>query len=193
MSSIQFTLTNPGHSTSIMVTSSNGNIFRVTGPFLRGIHRSPVISPHNREAGDLRRHRGHYDVIVMFWYCCSNLRIWIIAFELLLYYFCMLSRLRLIIFFIIHPYFGTAFVLTRILYHCYHVMYDITRELPHGRLSGSYGVNISYMPGNPGKCSSMSYHHWAFVVLLQWRHMSAVVSEMSGNPIVIQRFLQFNN
>ena len=66
MSSIQFTLTNPGHSTSIMVTSSNGNIFRVTGPFWRGIHRSPVISPHNREAGDLRRHRGHYDVIVMF-------------------------------------------------------------------------------------------------------------------------------
>ena len=57
-------------------------------PFVRGIHRSPVNSPHkgqwrgalmflwsapwingwvnNREAGDLRRHRAHYDVIVMF-------------------------------------------------------------------------------------------------------------------------------
>ena len=56
-------------------------------PFVRGIHRSPVNSPHkgqwrgalmfslicvwingwvnNREAGDLRRNRGHYDVIVM--------------------------------------------------------------------------------------------------------------------------------
>ena len=56
-------------------------------PFVRGVHRSPVNSPHkgqwrgafmfslicvwingwvnNREAGDLRRHRGHYDVIVM--------------------------------------------------------------------------------------------------------------------------------
>ena len=56
-------------------------------PFVRGIHRPPVNSPHkgqwrgalmfslicvwingwvnNREAGDLRRHRGHYDVIVM--------------------------------------------------------------------------------------------------------------------------------
>ena len=56
-------------------------------PFVRGIHRSPVNSPHkgqgrralifslncawinywvnNREAGDLRRHRAHYDVIVM--------------------------------------------------------------------------------------------------------------------------------
>ena len=56
-------------------------------PFMRGIHRSPVNSPHkgqwrgalmfslicvwingwenNREAGDLRRHRTHYDVIVM--------------------------------------------------------------------------------------------------------------------------------
>ena len=56
-------------------------------PFVRGIHRSPVNSPHkgqwrgalmfslicsritgwvnNREAGDLRRHHAHYDVIVM--------------------------------------------------------------------------------------------------------------------------------
>ena len=57
-------------------------------PFVRGIHRSPVNSLHkgqwrgalmvsliyvwingwvnNREAGDLRRYRAHYDVIVMF-------------------------------------------------------------------------------------------------------------------------------
>ena len=56
-------------------------------PFARGIHRSPVNSPHkgqwrgalmfslnwawingwvkNPEAGDLRRYRAHYDVIVM--------------------------------------------------------------------------------------------------------------------------------
>ena len=56
-------------------------------PFVRGIHRSPVNSPHkgqwrgplmfslicvwvtvwvnNREAGDLRRHRDHFDVVVM--------------------------------------------------------------------------------------------------------------------------------
>ena len=56
-------------------------------PLVRGIHRSPVTSPHkgqwrgalmfswtcawikgwvnNGEAGDLRRHRAHYDVIVM--------------------------------------------------------------------------------------------------------------------------------
>ena len=56
-------------------------------PFVRGIHRSPVNSPHkgqwrgalmfslicvgikdwvnNCEAGDLRRHRANYDVIVM--------------------------------------------------------------------------------------------------------------------------------
>ena len=76
----------PTYSHYIM-TSSNGNIFRVTGPFVRGIHRSPVSSPHkgqwrgglmfslicawinacvnNRGAGDLRRHRTHYDVIVM--------------------------------------------------------------------------------------------------------------------------------
>ena len=58
-------------------------------PFARGIHRSPVNSPHkgqlrealmftlicarinawvnNREAGDLRRYRLHYDVIIMLW------------------------------------------------------------------------------------------------------------------------------
>ena len=58
-------------------------------PFVRRIHRSPVNSPHKgqwrgalmfslicvwmnglvntREAGDLRRHRAHYDVIVMLW------------------------------------------------------------------------------------------------------------------------------
>ena len=56
-------------------------------PFVRGIHRSPINSPHkgqicgalmfslicawihgsvnNRQAGDLRRHRAHYDVTVM--------------------------------------------------------------------------------------------------------------------------------
>ena len=58
-------------------------------PFVWGIHRSPVNSPHkgqwhralmfslicvwingwvnNREAGDLRRHRAHYDVTAMAW------------------------------------------------------------------------------------------------------------------------------
>ena len=58
-------------------------------PFVREIHRSPVNFPHkgqwrgalmfsliyvwindwvnNREAGDLRRQHGHYDVIVMLW------------------------------------------------------------------------------------------------------------------------------
>ena len=61
--------------------------FRRNWPFVRGIHRSPVTSPHkgqwrgalmlslicawvndwvnNREAGDYRRKRVHYDVIVM--------------------------------------------------------------------------------------------------------------------------------
>ena len=66
-------------------------------PFVWGIHRSPVNSPHkgrwrgvlmlslicdwindsvnNHEAGDLRRHRVHYDVIVMtrFVLCCAFL------------------------------------------------------------------------------------------------------------------------
>ena len=64
--------------------------------FVRGIHRSPVTSPNkgqwpgslvfsligawinawvnNREAGDLRRHRAHYDVIVMKKYVCEWLK-----------------------------------------------------------------------------------------------------------------------
>ena len=58
-------------------------------PFVRGIHRSPVNSPHkgkwrgalmsflcawinawvnNRKAADMRRHRAHYDVAVMIYY-----------------------------------------------------------------------------------------------------------------------------
>ena len=69
-----------------MMTSSNGNIFRVTG-HLCGNSPVPVKSPHkgqwrgalmfslycarinvwvnNREADDLRRNRAHYDVNVM--------------------------------------------------------------------------------------------------------------------------------
>ena len=63
-------------------------------PFVRGIDRSPVNSPHkgqwrkalmfslicariygwvnNGEAGDLRRHRGHYDVTVIFMQSTGN-------------------------------------------------------------------------------------------------------------------------
>ena len=65
-------------------------------PFVRGIHRSPVNSPHkgqwrgalmftlicaringwvnNCEAGDLRRYHTHYDVTVMLWpqWTCRN-------------------------------------------------------------------------------------------------------------------------
>ena len=69
-----------------MMTSSNGKFFRVTGPFcgeFTGHRLSPLIKAsdaelwcflwsatwisrwvNNREAGDLRRHRAHYDVIV---------------------------------------------------------------------------------------------------------------------------------
>ena len=71
-----------------MMTSSNGNIFRVTGPLCgeftghRWIPRTKAIDVdlwcfllmcvwindwvNNRGAGDLRRNRGHYDVTVMF-------------------------------------------------------------------------------------------------------------------------------
>ena len=73
-----------------MMTLSSGNIFRVTGPFcgeFTGPGEFPAQRPvtrsfdvfvdlrlrisdwvNNREAGDLRGLRGHYDVIVM---CCD--------------------------------------------------------------------------------------------------------------------------
>ena len=69
-------------STLLMMTSSNGNIFRVTGPLcgeFTGPGEFPTKRPvtrsfdvffdlrlNKREAGDLRRHRGHYDVSVMY-------------------------------------------------------------------------------------------------------------------------------
>ena len=77
-----------------MVTSSNGNIFRVTGPLcgeFTGPGEFPAQRPvtrsfdvffdlclnkdwvNNRKAGDLRRHGAHCDVIVMV-YCLQNIR-----------------------------------------------------------------------------------------------------------------------
>ena len=72
-------------------------------PFVRGIHRSPVNSPHkgqwrgalmftlicaringwvnNREAADLRRYRGHYDVTVMYITDWLQLLIWSTSFR----------------------------------------------------------------------------------------------------------------
>ena len=70
----------------ILMTSSNGDIFRVTGPLWEEFtrHRFPSQRPatrsfdvffdmrlkkngwvNNRDAGDLRRHRTHYNVTLM--------------------------------------------------------------------------------------------------------------------------------
>ena len=97
--------------TSLKLMVASGNIYHGDvikwkhflryWPFVRGIYRSPVNSPHkgqwhgalifslicawkndwvnNREAGDLGRHRAHYDVTVM--HCCS-------------YYFCEVGYLQ---------------------------------------------------------------------------------------------------
>ena len=71
-----------------MMTSSNGNIFRITIPFwgestghrwiplikasdtelccfLRSVPEQTNIWANNRDAGNLRRHRAHYDITVM--------------------------------------------------------------------------------------------------------------------------------
>ena len=89
-------------------------------PFVRGIHRSPVNSPHkgqwrgalmftlicarinvwvnNRKAGDLRRYRVHYDVIVMVWQQATSraqvdpmLAQWTLLSGLLFEWVCILS------------------------------------------------------------------------------------------------------
>ena len=78
-----------------MWTSSNGNIFRVTGPLCgnspvtgefpakgqwRGALKFYLIYAwingwvNNREAGDLRRRRIHYDVTVMMHHSVDNIR-----------------------------------------------------------------------------------------------------------------------
>ena len=75
---------------------------------VRGIHRSPVNSPHkgqwrralilplicawingcanNREAGDLRRHRAHYDVTVMLHHGMFDRKIWDVFCEFKLWF-----------------------------------------------------------------------------------------------------------
>ena len=73
-----------------MMTSSNGNIFRVTGHLCgnsphngqwRGALMLSLIFAritgwvNNGEAGDLRRHRAHYDVTVMYMRSCKNIRL----------------------------------------------------------------------------------------------------------------------
>ena len=99
---------------SVMMTSSNGNIFRVTGPWCgeftgdrwiprtikgqwRGALRFSLICAwingwvKNHKAGDLRCHRAHYDVTIMFYIsqhivcqnvlnlCCSNMQHFMVA------------------------------------------------------------------------------------------------------------------
>ena len=91
-------------------------------PFVPGIHPPPVYSPHNgqwrgalmfslicawingwgnnREAGDLRRHCPHYDVIVM-----QNLTVWkckhsLLCFPLSLHWFSRSPRLCSVLLFI---------------------------------------------------------------------------------------------
>ena len=80
-------LPEPGLTSSLHDDVIKWKHFPRNWPFVRGIHRSPVNSPHkgqwrgalmfslicvwindwvnNREAGDLRRYRAHSDVIVM--------------------------------------------------------------------------------------------------------------------------------
>ena len=94
-----------------MMTSSNGNIFRVTSPLCGGIHRSSVNSPlkgqragalmnslicawasgwvNKWNAGDLRHNRTHYGVIVMaLSSCCLAVDMLPLASEITQHYLC---------------------------------------------------------------------------------------------------------
>ena len=67
-----------------MMTSSNGNIFRVTGHLCGESAQRPAWSfdvfvdlrlngwVNNREAGDLRRYRAHCDITVMVIHCMTD-------------------------------------------------------------------------------------------------------------------------
>ena len=88
------------------MTSSNGNIFRVTGhlcgeftgpdefPAQRPVARSFDVFficvwindwVNNREAGDVRRYRGHYDVIVMISTSWGRDLVWVLWVQTLIY------------------------------------------------------------------------------------------------------------
>ena len=69
-----------------MMTSSNGKIFRVTGHLHKSQwHRALMVSliciwingwVNNREAGDMRRYRAHYDVTLMTYFSVSVKLFW---------------------------------------------------------------------------------------------------------------------
>ena len=100
-----------------MMTSSKWKHFPRYWPFVRGIHRFPMNSPHkdqwrgtliwaringwvtDGEAGDLRCHRSHYYVIVMFYLrhthsrMCMYIKCWQDDLVYFSYPFCILIRL----------------------------------------------------------------------------------------------------
>ena len=63
---------------AVVMTSSNGKVFRVTGQWRGALMFSLICAwingwVNNREAGDLRRHRAHYDVTVMYGHIINNI------------------------------------------------------------------------------------------------------------------------
>ena len=75
-----------------MMTSSNGNIFRITGPLSSTGHRAFVFSlicawtnglANNGDVGDFKRHHAHYDVTVMFIFIIKSILLKIHWYEFL--------------------------------------------------------------------------------------------------------------
>ena len=116
------------------MTSSNGNIFRVTGNLCRKftgprrIHRTKASDAelwyarwvNNRKAGDLRRHRAHYDVIVMkptdHW-----MMVFMVLFQWCSYIYCKVIILKTFdLAFIIALYDGTSDAMSLHWRHNYH-------------------------------------------------------------------------
>ena len=147
------------------MTSSYGNIFRVTGPLCEGIHRSPVNSPHksqwrgalmfsliyawlnacvnNREAGDLRRYRAHYDITVM------------------------------------HFAFIQSYIVTIHYYLWIHVVIVITVVFSCRSCSVIINITIIITIISPEYMS---------VILLQWSHMNVMSSQITTNSTVYSTF-----
>ena len=86
----------PGQKVILKLSLQSSSRFLRYWPFVWGIHRSPVNSPHkgqrrwalilslicawtkglinNRDAGDFRRHRAHYNVTVMIRHAAKNIQ-----------------------------------------------------------------------------------------------------------------------
>ena len=154
-------------------------------PFVRGNPRSPVNSPHkgqwsgalmfslicawinswvnNREACHLRRHRAHYDVIIMYLWC--GLRSQFLPF---------------FIYVVCQTYQNTIYLLniTFIFDRCHHsvvtsVKYNVIKKLPITFVRSKLSLTVILMNGVTPITIQL---HWPTGAIAWWRHQMETFS-----------------